>query len=326
MTAVALWGCGPGPEILPPGHTFDERDFKCEDGAQPPCMTTVEANSDADRTHELPADLDGETRTFVVNFLNIPDGDDGTAAGFNLDNRDSGPEGSPDSPNCEEFPRDLESATVPDQVGVDNALVSVLSQLSGVLGDFDVNMALAEQLSSGSLLLLVEVRGIDSLSYDDEVMMQLSLGVLPAGATLEFDGDGLIAASQAFDIDMPVGPAVSGTIYDGRLQATTPQLPLAINVSDATLNLLISNAQVRFDIGNDGLTNGQIGGVITLDDLIEAAVMIPAAAEFCDGDPECPAARSLIEPSADITPVEGSDFCAALSVGIAFDATTATTN
>lgn len=324
ITALAVWGCDGGTEPLPPGHTFPERDFVCPQGESPLCSTTVPANDDRARTHEVGDELAGETRTYVISALTVPDGSDGNAAGFNLDGLNSGDVYEGDT--CAEQQLDYGSTTDPDQVGVDNSLIEVLGAVGGISSDFDVNESLREQITSGSLLLLLEVSGIDSFRYDDAVSVQIRLGAVPAGATLGVTG-GVLDAGQAYDVAMELGAAVNGDIYDGRVRVTAQMLNINITLDDMALELRISSPQIRFDISETGLTNGQIGGTVTLDDLIEAAVEIEAVQGFCGTDPECGAVRELLGGFADITPsADDPETCEALSVGIAFDGTTATIN
>ncbi len=324
ITALAVWGCDGGTEPLPPGHTFPERDFVCPQGESPLCSTTVPANDDRARTHEVGDELAGETRTYVISALTVPDGSDGNAAGFNLDGLNSGDVYEGDT--CAEQELDYGSTTDPDQVGVDNSLIEVLGAVGTVVDDFDVNESLREQITSGSLLLLLEVSGIDSFRYDDAVSVQIRLGAVPAGATLGVTG-GVLDAGQAYDVAMELGAAVNGDIYDGRVRVTAQMLNINITLEGMSLELRISSPQIRFDISETGLTNGQIGGTVTLDDLIEAAVEIEAVQEFCGTDPECGAVRELLGGFADITPsADDPETCEALSVGIAFDGTTATIN
>lgn len=323
--SLAWIGCGGDP----PGTVlFPERDFVCEEGASPPCATTREAHTEADRK-AVPGDsLGGRSFTFIINELKIPAPENGQAVGFNLDGMDSGDGTAGET--CQDLTEDYRSALDPDHVGVDNALPTVLTSLGGALGGgFDVDMELAEQLAEGSLLLLLQLGGVDDLSYDQEVTMQLALGALPAGATLQLDDSGRIAPGQQFDIAMNLGPQVTGDIFDGRVAARAEQLPLMLEIEGNNITLVIRNLQVRFNLAEDGLSNGVIGGVLTLDDLITAALEVPELRSFCcTAEPctDCPVARGLIGPNADVGPSESDPAsCEAISTGIQFAATTAST-
>lgn len=330
--AVALYGCD-GSEMDPPdpdGVEFPERDRVCEAGAAHPCATTANAHTAAERTAEVGSEFENRTFTFIVNALELPSPTGGAAAGFNLDGIDSGPEGSAATDaTCEQYWADYSSLNDPDHVGVDNALPGILDQLALVIPDLDVNATLAEQLESGDLLLLVRVTGVDSLSYDDSIQMQLLLGKLPEGATIQIT-DGVIAGGQTFEIEQELGTPVNGDIFDGRLRATASVISLNLNVMDLNIALPITNPELRFDIAENGLTNGVIGGVLSIDDLIAAALEIPQAREYCcSADPanctDCPVAREIVGGLADIDPSSANPaLCEAISVGITFEATTAT--
>lgn len=316
LTALALWGC----DGLPPGETFPERDFVCAQGEAPPCETTEPARTDAQRTHEPGTELENESRTYVINVLDIPTGENGMAPGFNLDGIDSGD--GDGGATCQEFRPDYVSPADPDHAGVDNALIDLLNFAADALGGTDLNAEVAEQLASGDLLLLVKVTGIDSFSYDTDITMQLALGALPEGAEIQLEG-GFIAPDQEFEVEMDLGPAVNGDIFNGRLRGTVQNITIPINTSDFSLDLAITSPQVRFDISETGLENGVIGGVLTVADLVSALASIPALEEFCSGDPDCAALGSVLGMYADVSPSADPNYCEEISVGLGFGATTA---
>lgn len=330
LVAVGLVtvGCDSTPEF-----TFPARDPVCADPGMIPCETTVEPTED-ELTFPTPETFeDPVTNTYVVAAISLPKPMEGgarlAAPGFNVDGMDSG-EGSDDlMANCEQFQPDYVSTTDPQHVGVDNALSGLIPTIEGLVGadncpggvtDGCVDALLQEQLEGGSLLLLMEVGGINDYNYDSEITLQLFLGALPAGAELMVDGSGQIAAGQTFDTDtVDLGPAVAGDIFNGRLRATADSLPLTIETTDFTIPLVITNAEVRFDISESALSNGAIGGVITVQSIIDAASMIMPGIEGT--------VRSVVEGVADVTPsAEDPMVCESVSVGIEFNAVTAIRN
>jgi len=84
------------------------------------------------------------------------------------------------------------------------------------------------------------------------------------------------------------------------------------------LDLMITQAQVRFDISETGLTNGAIGGVVTVDALVMAASAIMPGIEDT--------VRSVVESVADVDPSSDPAICGALSLGLAFTGVDATIN
>ncbi len=333
--ALALYGCGPGGGS---GTLFPERDKVCAQGAAQPCETSENAHTDAERTHEETG-MDDATLTFVVSSLSIPEADGGAAAGFNLDGLDSGEGSTAAEANCEELARDFVSVTDPDHIGVDNALQGLVSLIGTAVGG-NIDDTLLEQINSGSVLLLVEVSGVDSVDYDSSVTLTLYRGGVSGGSgttcTADADcttagescvsgachtaptvTDGALAPDQSFESLEMIGSPVQGDIFDGRVRATAERLTISVTASGSTLSLIVSNPELRFDISESGLTNGNIGGVLTIDDLAMAAAMIDPSYESL--------VRGATEDKADINPTaDNPAICDALSVGILFGATTAT--
>ncbi len=353
---LALYGCdngGGGSDAgggddggvtVPPGSAlFPARDMHCAPGDDtPPCHTTVPALTAAQRVHPEPMDMSNATMTFVVNTLSIPEAtSDGVAAGFNLDGLDSGMGSDAPDATCEEIQPDFTSGTDPNQVGVDNALQGLVSALSAIAGNLDDTLAM--QIASGSVLLMIEVTGIDSLTYDSAVQIQLFRGSVTGGSgdacTTDTDcttagetchgtacqpapmigSDGLLAADQTFGTIQNLGDPVPGDIFAGRLRAVTPGLSLSITASGQTIELMVRNPEVRFNIAADGLTEGNIGGVLKVDDLAMAAGMIDMSYSSL--------VHSYADGIADINPTaDDPATCDSLSVGILFGATTAMRN
>lgn len=326
VMAGSLLGIGCGG-----GYEFPGRDEACASGATPPCETTVVATDASARTVSLPESMADETRTWVVGTISIPEaGSDGRAAGFNLDGLNSG-EGSidPDA-NCEEFTEDYTALFDPNHVGVDNALQSLVSTIESLLPREDcpgmvqagcLDATLQEQINSGSLILMVEVTGINDYVFDDAVQLQLVLAEVPDMGTPMVDGSGGLAAGQTFNTVQELGTPVAGDIFQGRLRAQTDQLTITIDTGDFALPLMISGAEVRFDLATDGstLSNGVIGGFLRTDDIVNAASMIMEGIEDT--------VRGVVENVADVSPSAADpQICDSVSVGLTFEAVGASRN
>ncbi|MFK7991985.1 MAG: hypothetical protein AB8I08_38565 [Sandaracinaceae bacterium] len=267
------------------------------------------------------------TQTWVVSVVGLPEASGGQAAGFNLDNLDSG-EGSDGT--CEEFAADFTGINDPAHVGVDNALQGLVGTIETAALDADdcggstdgcLDRTLQQQIAEGSLLLIMEVSGINDYVFDDSVMVQLALGEVPGGGMPMVGGDGQLAAGQTFNSMQTLGTPVSGDIFRGRLRAQTNGLTININAGGFMLPLVISDAQIRFDVATDGssLSNGLIGGSILGSDIVAAVTEIdPDLVETAEG---------LISTLADISPsAADSQVCEAVSVGLTFAAVNATVN
>lgn len=340
---VALMGCDGGGSTT----TFDARNYQCASGESPPCATDpdnggVPADSDADRTVEEPNTTEDMTYTFVVETIDIPEAAGGTVAGFNLDGIDSGDASmAPMEATCEEFNPDYINSEEPDHVGVDNALQSLVSTIEGFLDPADcpgmdtagcLGATLQAQILDGSLILLMQVNGVNDFDYDSSVSLRLFLAEVATGAPPEEGTSGGLAPDQEFNMAMALGDAVEGDIFDGRLRASTPLLTITVDTGDFMLPLMISNAEVRFDISETGLGAGQIGGYLTTSSIVEAASMIMPGIEDV--------VRTTVQSIADIGPcaedgqcdIDGdpattdpadTGICESVSVGLTFGATTA---
>jgi len=334
-----LLGCGDDTTDPPDptGTTFPPRDENC--AAPDPsmvCTTDTPARSEADRTVEVPMTFEDRTIAFVLSTASLPeatsdpDGDGpgrGQAVGFNVDGIDSGNGSSAADANCEEFNTDYQALTDPQHFGVDNALQGLVGTIEGLLDAMDcpggttdgcLDATLQQQIAEGSLILLIEVAGINDFDYDTSVSVQMHLGAVPGGGMPMVGSGGGLEGGQAFDSMMMLGPAVDGDIFNGRLRVQTDTLPLSIMAGGFDLDLMITQAQVRFDISETGLTNGAIGGVVTVDALVMAASAIMPGIEDT--------VRSVVESVADVDPSSDPAICGALSLGLAFTGVDATIN
>ncbi|MGE0790253.1 MAG: hypothetical protein AB7S26_31550 [Sandaracinaceae bacterium] len=328
VAAMGLAACGT------PTFTFPARDQTCADPGMAACSTD-QTSTEESRTVPVPMTFADTDLTFVVGRVSLPaptagSGGRQVAPGFNVDGLDSGPDGSSDpNANCEQFQPDFVSTTDPQHVGVDNALSGLIPTIENLIPTENcpggvragcIDALLASQLEMGSFLLLMEVHGVNDYVNDSSVTVEFFVGALPAGATIETGPDGF-AADQTFDTMMSLGTPVPGDIFMGRLRATTPMLPLNIDAGEFALTLTVSNAEVRFTIGANGTTatNGAIGGVITVESIVQAAVMIMPDIEGV--------VRSTVENVADVTPTAADPaVCESLSVGISFSGVSAIRN
>jgi len=318
------YGCSSSPA----GFTFPPRDETCSDPTAVPCATDTPAAETA-RTVEVVETFADRTLTYVVSTIQLPeatpdpDGDGpqrSRAAGFNVDSQDSGNGSMALDANCEQFNQDFVSVTDANHVGVDNALQGLVGTIEGLLdaedcpgmmtaGCLDAN--LQDQITSGSLLLVIEVTGVNDFMYDSSITMQMHLAEVPGGGMPMAGSGGGLAGGQMFSSMMALGTPVDGDIFAGRLRASTSLLPLTITAGGFDLALNITQAQVRFNITENALSTGAIGGVITVDALVEAAAGIMPGIEDT--------VRSVVESVADVTPTSADPaVCEALSLGLTF--------
>lgn len=267
--------------------------------------------------------MDPVTRRYVVSVIEIPEADGTTAVGFNLDDMVSTGEGT----TCVELTPDYTSINDPGEDGVDNALASLVPQLGMLLGDSCpagtpaaecLSALLSQQIAEGSVLLVMEVRDINSYANDDSIALQLYLGkvpgcddTMPETCAPMLEGSTL-APGQDFELTA-VGSVVDGSITNGRMTANTPSLTISINTMDLMLDLILRNAEVRANITEGSLTNGAIGGSLRVQDIADAAEAIMPGLGMT--------VMSVLSGIADMEPQSADPTtCDALSAGIRFQA------
>jgi hypothetical protein len=231
------------------------------------------------------ADLaSGMSKFYVLNVLSLagPEGDAPpfTSAGYNVDGDTAVACNSHIVGETAEF-----SGQAPDNgAGIDNALGGDLGNLA--------NSSLQDSVDDASVLLLIEVKGVDNFTNDSCVGVNFYLGALPAGTMAPMLGsDGRLAPGQTFDISadsftdgmagtMPRIQFGSARIVAGRLQAGPADFPLALNLLGASLNLTIRDAQLRFNISDTEMSVGVLGGALNTMEVITTVNAIPDLAMY----------------------------------------------
>mgnify|MGYP001582563235 CR=1 FL=1 len=317
-----------------PTYTFPPRDGDCVDLSGAPCAGAMTPDQ---LTHEVPETFPDTTYTYVVSLIGLPEATsdpdmDGplraAAAGFDVDGLDSYPPSDAPDANCEEFIEDFVALTDPNHVGVDNALQGLVGTIEGFLEPMDcpgmmtdgcLDATLQRQIEEGSLLLIMEVSGVNDFSYDSAVTLQLHLAETTDMMPPMVSGGGGLAGGQTFNSTMVLGDPVAGDIFAGRLRASTPLLPLVIDTGGFMLTLMITQAQVRFNITATTLDRGAIGGVVTVEAIVEAASVIAPGMEML--------VRQVVETIADVDPSAADPaVCTAMSLGLTFSGVEATVN
>lgn len=241
------------------------------------------------------------TRLAVARTLKFARQDDGVSLGFDLDGRISDR-------------RDRESCSQPDFVtpdgepGIDNALAWVVPLIERV-GGAALESLVQAAINEGDLLVMLEIDGIDSLDYDDDVTLTLLRGVgLPYVGT-----DDRIEQWQTFDVDgeAPWSRAPA-TIVDGILEAGPVEIELPIYVFDFEFLVTVTEARVRMVIGEDGPQWAMMGGIVLMENLLYIANNI-------EGGQNIPGTLDTVGRTfADMLPQEDGT-CAGLSTVIELD-------
>jgi hypothetical protein len=244
----------------------------------------------------------------------VPD-EGGRLAGFDLDGHATTDYGDPIGCGQGDFP----GLTPADGDGVDNEGALLIHDVAAYLPWFDA-AAFNARIREGSMLFGVELGDVDSLVDDDHVTVTLYLVRTPDGGAPALDGDEL-APGQTFAIDDRSLDGGSGetprmyfpeaSIENGRVVAGPSELPFVFVFPDGrAFSMTVHGARLRFDVSEDGVASGLVGGGLALDDL---------ARGFDAADPlRRDLAAAVLRTRADLEPDE-SGHCTELSVGLVFD-------
>jgi len=212
-----------------------------------------------------------------------------------------------ESEACDDAP---DQTSARGEAGIDNSFGALLP----VLEDPDPTWedTILEQIRRGEYLVLIEVTDIDSFDDDERVGVRAYLGA-SAGDVLVADGMAVpdqtfVQAGEPF-ADLPVG---SVSIVGGVLRFDAPSFPLTFASPSVAGTLTLHDARVRARISDDALSEGEVGGHVTV------AEFIALAPDLIDEA----LVRSLGLPDLDPDPSDPS-LCNAISIGFSFDAVTA---
>lgn len=250
--------------------------------------------------------------------------------GFNVDGYDSG-EGT-FTGNCKPPTGNRKSASADGNDGRDN---SFGKNLMPVIQAFATSVKVNQSVSEGAFSLLVDVAQVDPTKDESPLAAQLF--------AVKGDDDGMGGTKALSDDDWTAGTyswhplpeildasgkstivfntayIVGGTFVSG----SQADIPLNLAISDVTLALTIKKAQISMDIAADGktATNGNIGGVLNTNDLINTINTIAPrfGSNLCG---EIANVTDKIKASSDIMQdgTIGTDqTCDGISIGLGFD-------
>jgi hypothetical protein len=313
-----------------------------------------------------------QTYQFLVSDIDIPEptlrtpAGPGTAAGFNIDGMVT--VSDPAAPNCVDLADDYISLEDPAETGVDNALAGLLGSLAsliasscppGTSGSECIHALLVEQITSGSLLLVVEAREVNSLNNDTSVTVQLYLGRTAtcfagcvwtgtACTASPFSGSmapttcgthaDMAACMGASRDDASCTPELSGsTVAAGQTLETAMSVgdPVMASISGGRLRAQAPQITLMINAGDFMIPlvirNARIGGRITESGMTASAIGGSVLVDDIVNAAEAAmmglgmTARSLLEGIADIDPTAANpQICSSLSAGIDFTAVSTT--
>lgn len=243
----------------------------------------------------------GASHFYLVNMIDVGKSDaSGSVPGVNLDGRVS--DGS--DPNGCRHP-DFTSPPPDSESGVDNQLGVLAAELESQM---DLSESLRNAIAEGKLTVVAELSNVDDLADDDCVHLEVGLGYPAEGLEApELGADGRPVSGATYDV-RPLA-RVQGRIVDGRVFTDPADIHSELTLAEPPVPVTIADAEVRFDVTADRLSNGVIAGsmrVATLQEMVEA--MSPENADL---------AALVLRSHADLEP--GADGCQALSAGFVFE-------
>ncbi|MCS6857094.1 MAG: hypothetical protein NZM37_05235 [Sandaracinaceae bacterium] len=245
------------------------------------------------------------------------------APGVDLDNKVTSTANT-NAPNCTDRHQDYVNDR--NEMGVDNQLVgTLLGLIRGVASNFDAEMEIRNRIASGDLLIGVHVKDINSFQSDDSVKVDVFL-VDAASCNMSPcpPMGGMVQANQMWKRrmgTMAFASDVSGRIQGGALTAGPLNLPLSFSFMREgmmiNIRLTIQNAKLVADISENGLMRGNLGGGVSIMEILQIAEMImPGSSGIVEGP---------LRDNADLDPDPSNmGNCRAVSAGIGFSAVSGT--
>ena len=264
--------------------------------------------------------LTGDTYFYVLSFMDLAapaeGGDPMVADGFDLDGRVSD---STDVASCRK--EDYTSPPPASTPGIDNQLAPLLA---GAEETFHIRANLEANVQSGSILVLLEVRGVDDLVNDTRVEVDAYVGLLPAGvAAPMLDSGGRITGGQTFDVDAMSAAAdmtalitLRGAIEGGRLSAGPGDFSMSLPLEDTRVTFEAKSAHIAFDIDATSLSDGVVGGALDVEETVTAMEGVMGF--------DAATARLLLEANADLDRDDTAMECRSISIALAFEGVDAT--
>ncbi len=252
---------------------------------------------------------EGETQSAVVTTIGFAArngemaGDFEVSDGIDLDGRMSD---RTDIDSC----RKSDFVAPDGRPGIDNQFTYLFETVEDMAEEGTIEGIIQGSINGGRLLLMIEVDDVQDWTNDDSVSVRVFNGV----GTPNLASDGFIVPDQTFDID-PDSPinVGSGRIVDGVLETDPFEVELPMAFFNVFFDLRLVDARVRANIGPEGVTDGVMGGAVTIDQILEIAAMADEMQEVQYGG----LLMGVLPGMADMVRVDGR--CTALSANLYFE-------
>jgi hypothetical protein len=270
------------------------------------CVAALGAGCDGGEAPTGTCALDAEPELVLLRVIHFALADDaGVSLGFDLDGDVSTENGAS---GC-----GIGDYVEPNgKPGIDNAFSRLVPALDATEAKISAIEGLLQSvITSGELLLTVQVGGVDDWTDDDCVAGEVGR----AAGTPMLGTDGLILDGQTFDRDEAVTPTRldDGRIRDGVFEAGGLDVVLPVQILNANLALPVEGGRVRLERSGDDAWTGLLAGRVSADVLLSVAQtenIDPAVADLL---------AVLLVANVDMPDGDGTA-CAAISVTLQFEA------
>jgi len=208
-----------------------------------------------------------KTSTYVISTIVFSrELDDGTSAGFNLDESITDAGGST---GC-----GIQDYTDPDgTTGIDNQFAKVLPVLETTEAQA-LEPLIQAAIDDGSLLITLELGNVDSdLEATDasDTCVDFAMGRATGAPSIGTDGLMEWYQTLARDSVAPRSEAGHVAVVDGRLEADGLQVTLPVTILGHELLVTVLEGSLRFEVQPDGSLAGYLAGGLDQAQLIELA-------------------------------------------------------
>ena len=248
----------------------------------------------------------GPSQAYVITSLSFTrEVPRGVAPGFNLDARVTE---KADDFSCGHT--DLVSPT--GEKGIDNQLALLIPEVEKRVGNA-IDGIVQGAINDGRLLILFDLKNVNSTEDDGCVDMQVSLG----SGKPTLGGDGVVEAWQTFDLrkeGQQHSYATGGSIKKRVFSIGPFPLRIPIAVFDVSFLVFLRDAVIRFTVDDEGNVEGLLGGGVSIDEIAEG-VRTGAGVE-----PLIPQIKFLGNASADLGYNDADGKCSLVSAALSFKA------
>jgi hypothetical protein len=302
--SIALWGCESDPapraeagESTAGVNAGEEAIEDAGTGGEDQSLAGEMALSGDEAAGEMSrvetCGPEGPTHLYAVVELSFAQPSSGVSLGFDLDGFQSA---SGDADGCGRADYQDEDG----QPGIDNQFADLLPLIDPLVNR-PVNDALAETISEGRLIILIELEGLDDL--EDDACVNVNIFRAEEGAL--FGGDGLLLAGQSYALDLaqPWARIEGSEVRGGQLITQPFDFALPLNFFGEEIDVSLTSSRLSLSL-NEPDPSGVLAGALMIEPFVEEVAMI--AADFTL------IARNLLSGKSDLLP-DDNGRCQAIS-------------